>query len=88
MAREIIASPLVFGWSWPVFGLAAALSTILAAMNGAFATGQILGPLAGSLSFELAGSFAPAMVTTSVALVGTALATTGKAAGARSVVHL
>ena len=31
MAREIISSPLVFGWSWPVFGFAAFVSTILAA---------------------------------------------------------
>ncbi len=27
MARDIIESPLVFGWSWPVFGLAAFIST-------------------------------------------------------------
>jgi len=31
MAREIVHSPIVFGWSWPVFGLAAFLSTLLAA---------------------------------------------------------
>jgi len=31
MAREVIASPLVFGWSWPVFGFAAFLSTLVAA---------------------------------------------------------
>ncbi|MCY6381622.1 YbfB/YjiJ family MFS transporter [Hoeflea prorocentri] len=31
MAREIIASPLVFGWAWPVFGASAFLSTLLAA---------------------------------------------------------
>ncbi len=31
MAREIIESPLVFGWSWPVFGLAAFASTVFAA---------------------------------------------------------
>ena len=30
MAREIVQSPLVFGWSWPVFGAAAFVSTILA----------------------------------------------------------
>lgn len=29
MAREIVASPVVFGWSWPVFGLAAFASTLL-----------------------------------------------------------
>ncbi len=31
MARASVPSPLVFGWSWPVFGLAAFLSTLLAA---------------------------------------------------------
>ncbi|UUX50604.1 MFS transporter [Nisaea acidiphila] len=30
MARQIVPDPMVFGWSWPVFGLAAALSTIAA----------------------------------------------------------
>ena len=28
MAREVVADPAVFGWSWPLFGTAAALSTI------------------------------------------------------------
>jgi len=31
MAREIVPSPLIFGWGWPVFGAAAFVSTILAA---------------------------------------------------------
>ena len=31
MAREIVQSPLIFGWSWPVFGAAAFASTLLAA---------------------------------------------------------
>ncbi|MBW6495658.1 MAG: YbfB/YjiJ family MFS transporter, partial [Burkholderiaceae bacterium] len=31
MAREIVASPLVFGWSWPMFGSAAFASTLLVA---------------------------------------------------------
>ncbi len=34
MAREAIASPLVFGWGWPVFGLSALVSTMLAARVG------------------------------------------------------
>ena len=29
MAREIVQSPLVFGWIWPVFGLAAFVSTLV-----------------------------------------------------------
>ena len=28
MARELVRDPLVFGWSWPVFGIAATLSTL------------------------------------------------------------
>jgi MFS family permease len=31
MAREAIPDPLVFGWAWPVFGTAAAISTLAAA---------------------------------------------------------
>ena len=30
MAQASISSPLVFGWGWPIFGVAAALSTVLA----------------------------------------------------------
>ncbi|HTM60744.1 MAG TPA: YbfB/YjiJ family MFS transporter [Burkholderiales bacterium] len=30
MARNIVADPLVFGWAWPMFGMAAALSTLFA----------------------------------------------------------
>jgi len=32
MARETIRDPLVFGWSWPIFGAAAFVSTLLAAV--------------------------------------------------------
>lgn len=31
MAKEVVQSPLIFGWSWPVFGTAAFVSTLLAA---------------------------------------------------------
>lgn len=31
LAREVIANPAAFGWVWPVFGAAAAISTALAA---------------------------------------------------------
>ncbi len=31
MAKEIINDPLVFGWSWPIFGAAACFSTVIAA---------------------------------------------------------
>jgi predicted MFS family arabinose efflux permease len=32
MAREIVRDPSVFGWSWPVFGVAAALTPLAAAV--------------------------------------------------------
>jgi hypothetical protein len=32
MARQVIHDPLVFGWAWPVFGAAAAVSTLAAAV--------------------------------------------------------
>jgi MFS family permease len=35
MARQVVSDPAVFGWAWPVFGVAAATSTFLA---GAFVT--------------------------------------------------
>jgi MFS family permease len=31
MAQQVVSSPLVFGWSWPIFGLAAAASTLISA---------------------------------------------------------
>ncbi|MGH8744515.1 MAG: YbfB/YjiJ family MFS transporter, partial [Burkholderiales bacterium] len=31
MARELIPDPLVFGWSWPIFGIAAALAPLATA---------------------------------------------------------
>jgi hypothetical protein len=34
LAREHIDNPAVFGWVWPVFGAAAALSTLAAARSG------------------------------------------------------
>ena len=32
LARQLLADPAVFGWTWPVFGLAAAVSTIAASL--------------------------------------------------------
>lgn len=31
MAQQSISSPLIFGWGWPIFGIAASISTLLAA---------------------------------------------------------
>ena len=36
MARTLVKDPLVFGWSWPVFGIAAALSTLVAVAASGF----------------------------------------------------
>ena len=36
MARGIVADPLVFGWAWPIFGSAAALSTVTVSAFGGF----------------------------------------------------
>lgn len=42
MAREVISSPMVFGWAWPLFGMAALISTLLAAtLQKAFSIRQI-----------------------------------------------
>jgi len=144
MGREIVPDPLVFGWSWPVFGAAAAVSTVFAArlharysnrqvwavaqavmaaglllpvlyphiatiiaaglcvggtfmiitmigmkeahriapprdvmrhiavMTAAFATGQMLGPLFASATYDLTGSFSAALVAASGMLLITA----------------
>jgi predicted MFS family arabinose efflux permease len=34
MAKNVISDPAVFGWAWPIFGAAAALSTLFAAGHG------------------------------------------------------
>ena len=39
MAREVASDPAVFGWAWPVFGIAAALSTLgVAILSGRYGT--------------------------------------------------
>jgi predicted MFS family arabinose efflux permease len=42
MAREVIRNPAVFGWSWPVFGAAAVMSTLAAAaLSGRFSNRRL-----------------------------------------------
>jgi len=42
MAKEVISSPLVFGWAWPIFGTAALISTLVAAtLQKAFSIRQV-----------------------------------------------
>src|SRR5262249_30676431 len=36
MAKQIVSDPLWFGWAWPVFGVAAAVSTLLASRLARF----------------------------------------------------
>lgn len=44
MAREIVSSPWIFGWGWPVFGAAAFLSTLAsAALHRRFSNRRIWG---------------------------------------------
>lgn len=44
MAREIVPSPWIFGWGWPVFGAAAFMSTLVsAAMHRRFSNRTIWG---------------------------------------------
>ena len=39
MARDVVSDPAVFGWAWPVFGAAAALSTLgVALLSGRYGT--------------------------------------------------
>ena len=145
MAREIVPSPWIFGWGWPVFGTAAFLSTLISAalhrrfsnrriwgvgqfamaaglllpvmyphilsiiaaglcvggtfmvitmaglseahriatpadavrhvavMTAAFATGQVVGPIFASALHDATGSFAPALIATSVILIATSM---------------
>ncbi|MFY0611375.1 MAG: YbfB/YjiJ family MFS transporter [Hyphomicrobiaceae bacterium] len=42
MAQQSISSPLVFGWGWPIFGIAAAISTLLSSrLHRAYSNRQI-----------------------------------------------
>ncbi|MGI9480437.1 MAG: YbfB/YjiJ family MFS transporter [Hyphomicrobiaceae bacterium] len=42
MAQQSISSPLIFGWGWPIFGIAAAISTLLSAhMHRVYTNRQI-----------------------------------------------
>jgi predicted MFS family arabinose efflux permease len=42
MAKQVIQDPAVFGWAWPVFGAAAAVSTLAAAALPRFVAGRRL----------------------------------------------
>ena len=42
MAKQVVQDPAVFGWAWPVFGAAAAVSTLAAAALPRFVAGRRL----------------------------------------------
>jgi MFS family permease len=60
MARQIIPDPALFGWAWPVFGLAAMASTLAAAaLSGLFANRSVW---TGSQLVMAAGVALPAFI--------------------------
>jgi predicted MFS family arabinose efflux permease len=75
MARRVIADPAVMGWAWPVFGLAAALSTVLAAKLRASLQDRDL--WAGSHLIMAAGVAMPAIWHGLAAILGAALCVGG-----------
>lgn len=42
MAKQVVADPLVFGWSWPIFGAAAVVSTLAAGVLTKFTRNRTL----------------------------------------------
>lgn len=57
MARDAIADPAVFGWAWPIFGLAALASTLFAGWLSAHVRGRAI--WAGSYFVMAAGDAVP-----------------------------
>lgn len=54
MAKDIVASPLVFGWSWPVFGAAAFVSTLFSArLHARFSDRRVWAASQGVMAFGL-----------------------------------
>jgi len=74
-ARALVDDPFVFGWAWPVFGLAAALSTIALALGRARLSARLLA--IGSLVVMAAGVLVPAFWHGITAIVVSALCVGG-----------
>lgn len=70
-ARVLVPDPAVFGWVWPVFGLAALISTLLAARHGAAWPRRRLWALAQLVM--AAGVLLPALSASLAALIVAAL---------------
>ena len=74
-ARTLVSDPLVFGWAWPVFGLAAAVSTVLVTIL--FRSTAARRVAAASLLVMAVGVAAPAIDKSLGALVASALCVGG-----------
>ena len=74
-ARALIADPAAFGWAWPVFGLAAAMSTVVAAA----ALGKVAPRRCWALAqlIMAAGVALPAVQMTVASLIASALCVGG-----------
>jgi MFS family permease len=75
LAREVVPDPLIFGWSWPLFGMAAAISTLFASALVARYGARVVWA-ASSLLMAL-GLTALALSTTLATIVMTALCVGG-----------
>jgi len=74
-ARLLIADPLIFGWAWPVFGTAAALSTLVATRWSSRATPRSL--FGAALLLMGVGTLAPALSLSPTTLLLSALSVGG-----------
>ena len=70
LARQLVADPAVFGWTWPAFGAAAAASTVAAALLRHAAPRRVW---AASQALMAAGVVAPALASSLGVLLAAAL---------------
>lgn len=71
LARSLVADPLVFGWAWPFFGVAAAASTVLVTRRFSKLPARTV--CVWSLVIMVAGVLAPALSSSVAAIVVSAL---------------
>ena len=75
MARDVIDAPLIFGWSWPVFGAAAFISTPLAVRAERFLTNRQLWVV--SQFVMAAGLLLPALIPHIAAIIAAGICVGG-----------
>jgi MFS family permease len=75
MARSLMTDPMIFGWAWPIFGAAAAASTLIVTRGLAGAAPRDV--FVGSMLVMAFGVAAPALSTSLVAIVISALCVGG-----------